>query len=206
MKIEDYPKLTIILRNYNYEEIETVMKALLEYKNQFAVEITLNTDSAIEYLRRFNLKYGHELLIGAGTVRTIEEAKRAIASGARFLLGPHSFSKEMIQVCKDNEVLAIPSGMTPSEINNMFLLGADIVKVFPASIVSPRFFKDIQAPLGDIPLMAVGGISVENSKEFINNRARYLGIGSSAFKKEDIKTLNIRGIKDSLEKLLKAIK
>ncbi|MFR0063868.1 MAG: bifunctional 4-hydroxy-2-oxoglutarate aldolase/2-dehydro-3-deoxy-phosphogluconate aldolase [Veillonella parvula] len=100
---------------------------------------------------------------------------------------------------------AVPAAMTPSEVNQMFAQGADIVKVFPAAVVTPRFFKDIQAPLGKLPLMGVGGISKENAKEFFENGASYLGLGSGMFNKQDIEELNVKNLAQSMKELLAAI-
>ena len=81
----------------------------------------------------------------------------------------------------------------------MFAQGADIVKVFPAAVVTPRFFKDIQAPLGKLPLMGVGGISKENAKNFFENGASYLGLGSGMFNKQDIEELNVKNLAQSMK-------
>ena len=88
----------------------------------------------------------------------------------------------------------------------MFKNGADIVKIFPAAVVSPRFFKDIQAPLGKLPLMGVGGVSADNAKDFFDNQATYLGLGSGMFNEEDIKTLNVSNLAKSLQSLLEIVK
>ena len=93
--------------------------------------------------------------------------------------------------------------MTPTEVFRMDSYGADIIKVFPAVDIGPRFFKDIQAPLGKLRLMAVGGISEKNIHEFFENEAQYVGIGSNAFNKEDLKSLNIANLHQSLVNLVK---
>ena len=84
-------------------------------------------------------------------------------------------------------------------------LGADIVKIFPASVVSPRFFKDVQAPLGKLPLMGVGGISVENAQAFFENGASYLGLGSGMFNKSDLESLDSDKLAESMQKLLSKV-
>lgn len=201
MKLENYPKYTIIMRNYTYEQSEIILSAMEGLEHDFAVEITLNTPNALSYINKLIQKFEH-ISIGAGTVRTLSDVRDAIDAGAQFLLGPHSFTKEMIELAKDENVLTIPSAMTPSEINNMFNLGADIVKVFPARALEPAFFQDVQAPLGKLPLMAVGGVSLNNSHDFFDNGVSYLGIGSGMFDKEDLEKLNKNEIRKSLQKFL----
>ncbi|MGO2084035.1 bifunctional 4-hydroxy-2-oxoglutarate aldolase/2-dehydro-3-deoxy-phosphogluconate aldolase [Vagococcus sp.] len=205
MKLEDYPKFTIIMRGYTYEQAEAILLAMEGMEDKFAVEMTLNTPNAIEHIEKLNNKFGKRIYIGAGTVRTLKDAEEAIKAGAKFLLGPHVFTASMLELAKRKGVISVPAAMTPSEVNEMFSLGADIVKIFPASVVTPRFFKDIQAPLGQLPLMGVGGISSLNSQEFFANGASYLGMGSGIFNVEDIQNLEIKNLKQSLQNVLAAV-
>lgn len=206
MKLEEYPKLTIIMRGYSFEQAEAILKAMNGFEKDYAVEMTMNTENALENIKRLNAQFGDKIKIGAGTVRTIEDAKAAYAAGAKFLLGPHVFTKEMLAFANEKNILAVPAAMTPSEIDEMFKNGADIVKVFPAAVVTPRFFKDVQAPLGKLPLMGVGGVSTDNARAFFENQASYLGLGSGMFNKEDLKELNIPNLAKSLQLLLERIK
>jgi 2-dehydro-3-deoxyphosphogluconate aldolase/(4S)-4-hydroxy-2-oxoglutarate aldolase len=197
MDIKNFPKVTIILRGYNFDQVRTVMKALSQSSIN-SVEITLNTPGAIEMIKIFSKEFGSQLHIGAGTVTTLEQAKEAINAGVKFILSPVMLSKEIIDLCKEHSVITIPGAMTPTEIYKSFNDGADIVKVFPALSCSTRFFKDVKAPLGDLPLMAVGGVNMENSKEFLDNGADFLGIASGIFNKEDILSENIEGLMKSI--------
>ncbi|HBK7126715.1 TPA: bifunctional 4-hydroxy-2-oxoglutarate aldolase/2-dehydro-3-deoxy-phosphogluconate aldolase, partial [Enterococcus faecium] len=162
MRLADYPKLTVIMRGYTFDQADAILQAMQEFDHQFAVEMTMNTKGALENIHELNQRYGDTTYIGAGTVRTLEQAQACYEAGAKFLLGPHMFTKEMLSYANKKGLLAVPAAMTPSEVDRMFKEGADIVKVFPAAVVTPRFFKDIQAPLGKLPLMGVGGISKEN--------------------------------------------
>ena len=205
MKIQEYPIFTIIMRGYTYEQADAVLQAVSGFEKYFAIEMTLNTKGALESIEKLNHIYGDKVYIGAGTVRTLQDAKQAIQVGAQFLLGPHMFTTKMLLLAKEQNVLAIPAAMTPSEVNKMFENGADIVKIFPATAVSPNFFKDIQAPLGDLPLMAVGGVNQKNAKDFLNNQASYLGLGSGLFNKADINERNVNGLANSLERLIESV-
>lgn len=205
MELKDYPRLTIIMRGYSYQQAEAILQAMAGFEEDYAVEMTMNTEGAISHIDRLNAKFGETIKIGAGTVRTLEEAKAANEVGAKFLLGPHVFTKEMLAYANQEKMLAVPAAMTPSEINEMFNNGADIVKVFPAAVVTPRFFKDVQAPLGKLPLMAVGGINLDNAKDYFDHQASYLGLGSGIFDPADIKQLNVPGLATSLQRLLTAV-
>jgi 2-dehydro-3-deoxyphosphogluconate aldolase/(4S)-4-hydroxy-2-oxoglutarate aldolase len=187
------------MRGNTYEEAEAILTSMKGYENKFAVEMTLNTPKALENITRLKNKFGNKIKIGAGTVRSLEDVENCISVGAEFILGPHTFSEQMIELAHEHHLLAIPAAMTPSEIDKMFSYSADIVKVFPAAVVSPRFFKDVQAPLGKLPLMGVGGISAKNAKDYLDNGASYLGLGSGMFNLEDVKDLNIENLKKSFQ-------
>lgn len=199
MKVEDYPKYTVIMRGYTQEQALSIMEAMQGYEKYFGVEVTMNTLNALDIIRTGNDKYGSSLFIGAGTVLNMEDEEAAIKAGAKFLLGPIKFTKEMIEYAHNKEVVTVPAAFSPTEIVNMFSLGADIVKVFPAKTVKPDFFKAIQAPLGKLKLMAVGGVSSDNIREFLDNGVQYAGIGSNMFRKEDIENNNIEGLRKSLD-------
>lgn len=205
MKKEEYPVFTVIMRNYTLKQADALVREMQDYSKYFCVEVTLNSTDAYNIISSLKNNYGDKIKIGAGTVRTLEELKQAVASGAEFVLGPHTFTNNMLSFCKENNIISIPGVMTPSEISTMFDQGADIVKVFPAAVVEPRFFKDVQGPLGKISLMAVGGVSKENIKDFYANGATYFGLGSSMFSKETLESLDKNEIKKTYEELIKLL-
>lgn len=205
MKIEEYPRTTIILRNVSYEQAEAIVRAAADFNKRFAVEVTLNTSEALNIIKKLKSLFDEKVYIGSGTVRTLEDVKQSIKVEADFILGPHTFTTEMINLAKENNILTVPAAMTPSEIDNMFSKGADIVKVFPAAVVTPRFFSDVQAPLGKLPLMAVGGVSQKNVSEFFNNGSKYVGIGSGMFPEYVLNTLNHDDLTKILDEYLKHI-
>ena len=198
----DYPRFTIIMRGYTYDQANAILQAMKGFEQDFAVEMTLNTEHALQHIRKLNEIYGENILIGAGTVRSLADAKAAVEAGAKFLLGPHTFSQEMMTYAHEHAVLAVPAAMTPSEINDMFAKGADIVKVFPATVVTSQFFSDVQAPLGKLPLMAVGGVNANNASDFLNKGASYLGFGSKLFNQTDLLAGDIDSLAASLQTIV----
>ena len=191
------------MRGYTFNQEKAILEAIKCSKKPIAVEVTLNSPNALQNIAKLNELYGQDILIGAGTVRTLSDVKQIIKAGAKFALGPHNFTKEMFIKCQENNILTVPSAMTPSEINQMFALGADIVKIFPASVVGPKFFKDVQAPLGKLNLMAVGGISAKNITEYFSLGASYVGIGSNLFNPDDLAKENIHNLTKSILELFK---
>ena len=202
--MKDFPKVTVILRGYTYEQTKTVMEALIE-TNIRSVEITLNTQGALETIKRVSKEFGDLVNIGAGTIKNMDDAKNAIEAGASFILTPIAVDKEVIDECKKHNVKTVIGAMTPTEVWKCFENGADIIKVFPAIDCGTKYVKNIKAPLGEIPIMVVGGVSAENAREFLNNGADYLGIGSSLFKKEDVDSKNIEALVGALKELEKVL-
>lgn len=198
--IEDFPKVTIILRDYTYEETKTVLDLLSKSKFK-SVEIALNTDGSKEIIGKIVKEYKDKLLIGAGTVLNKQDLEDVIKLGVDFVLSPIAMNKEMLEICKANNVVSVPGAYSSSEIMQSFTDGADIVKVFPAKTVGPSYFKQIMSPLGKIKLMAVGGVNEQNAKEYFENGASYVGIGSGIFNKEDIRNGEFNKIQDKLEHL-----
>jgi len=206
MELKNYPKFTIIMRGYTVDQAMAIMEAMDGYEDNYGIEVTMNTDHCLDIIRDGYKKFGDKYQIGAGTVMDIDSEKSAIDAGAQFLLGPQAFTKEMIDYAHAHNVITVPAAMTPTEVTQMFRFGADIVKIFPASTVKPDYFKAIQAPLGKLPLMAVGGVSKDNAAQFFENGCGYLGMGSKLFNKEDIENEDIKGLAKSLSDFIESFK
>lgn len=200
MKGKEFPTVTVIFRGFTVEQILTAMEVLDESKQEYAVEITLNSPDVYATIGAVSKKYSDRFWIGAGTVKNSLEAQKAIYSGAAFILSPIALDKETLEYCRKKNVLTVPSGLTPTEIWELYENHADIIKIFPVTSVSMDHMKALKGPLGDIPFMAVGGVSRENAKSLLENGADYVGIGSSLFSKEDIQNRNREGLRDSLNK------
>lgn len=198
MKGNTFPKVTIIMRGYNYHQVNLIMGTLEGKEEQFAVEITLNSPDVFETIKKITKQYGEKFWIGAGTVLNLQDAKSAVEAGAQFILSPVMLSKEVLDYCKQKNVMTVPAGMTPTEVYTLFQNGADIVKLFPATSIDQSHFKAMKGPLGELPLMAVGGINAGNANDFLNKGASYVGIGSGIFKEGDVLNNDKEAVKNSL--------
>lgn len=178
MKLSEFGKVTTILRGYTYEEVALICRALVQTKYLKNIEITLNSKSAIDIIYKINQEFGSQLNVGAGTVLDLEAGIEALRAGASFLLSPTVMDEALIGYCKDKEVVTVSGAYSPTEIYDAKQRGADIVKVFPIISLGASYIKDIKAPLGDIPIMAVGGVDITNGKELLNNGVDYLGLGN----------------------------
>ena len=168
-------KIVAILRGFKKEDVPNIAEALYEGGIRL-VEVTLNSADALQLIRTLSIKYENKLQIGAGTVLTVMDARKAIDAGAKFLISPIT-DTEVIKTAVDNAVVSIPGAFTPSEIYTGYEHGADLIKIFPSQ--SPEYIKNILAPLNNIPVMPTGGIGLENIKAYKNAGASAYGIGSS---------------------------
>jgi len=142
------------------------------------VEVTMDTPGAAQILGSLRLEVPSNALLGAGTVTDIARAQAALAAGASFIVTPN-LSLDVIRFAHDHGLPIIPGAMTPTEIFNAAAAGADYVKVFPASALGPSYFRELRGPFAEIPLIATGGVTLENAREFIRFGVDALGIGSS---------------------------
>ena len=188
-KTSEFPKVTVILRGYTYEQCCCVVRQLVGTKLS-AVEVAMNTSGAADIIARLVEEFGEEVRIGAGTVTTPERARAAAKAGSKFMLSPICFTPEIFQIARDAGAVTVPAAFSPTEIHSMFEQGADIVKVFPAARLGAKYLSDVQAPLDWMPLMVVGGDNAHNVQEFFDAGASYAGIGSGIFEKDDIRAMN----------------
>jgi 2-dehydro-3-deoxyphosphogluconate aldolase/(4S)-4-hydroxy-2-oxoglutarate aldolase len=143
-----------------------------------AVEITMTTPGAIGLIRALAVEKPEGALLGAGTVLDARSADAVIKAGADFVVSP-VLNLEMVRACRANDRFVAPGAFSPTEILSAWENGADVVKVFPASSLGLKFFKDIRGPLPHVRLMPTGGVSAENAKDFIEAGACCVAIGTT---------------------------
>lgn len=136
------------------------------------VEFTLTTPGALELIAEFSRRT--DLLVGAGTVLTVEQACKAVAAGAKFLVSPIC-DPIIVAEAAALDVASIPGAVTPTEMQTAHLLGADFVKVFPAPAGGVAFIEAVRAPLPHLRLFPTAGVTIENFLEFLT--AGCVGVG-----------------------------
>ena len=147
---------------------------------------------------------GDKICVGAGTVMTLEQARAAKDAGADFALAPN-VDFEVIHEMKRLGLIAVPGAFTPSEIAAAYKEGADIVKVFPADSLGVNYIKAVRGPINHIPLMAVGGVSAQNVKSFLDCGCTSAGIGSNIINKKRAKAGQFDEIRQAALELYNAI-
>ena len=184
-------KLVAIARRVAKDDIADAARALYEGGIK-SLEITFDQSSpnclmdTAESIENVISAMGDKMAVGAGTVLTVEQAVAAAEAGASFVLSPDT-NVEVIEKVKELGLVSVPGAMTPSEIMTAWNHGADIVKLFPAGVLSLSYYKAIKGPISHVPLMAVGGIGLENMKSFLDAGFCSCGIGSNIVRNDLIK-------------------
>jgi len=169
------------------------------------IEFTLTTPDALEMIREASKILPSDVLLGAGTVLDPESARAAILAGAQFTVSP-TLNPAVIEMCRRYSKVCIPGALTPTEILTAWECGADIVKVFPATLGGPQYFKDIAGPLPQIKLIPTGGVSLENAGAFIKAGAVAVAAGSNLVNATAAKEGRFDAITDAARKYIEAIK
>ncbi len=190
-----------VIRHIEEQDLENIVYAI--YKGGIhCIEITLNTKNAFTMIRR--LASVPDLIVGAGTVMDGESARQAMDAGAKFIVSPHT-CEEVLNIGVKHSILTIPGAFTPTEIVHAYQLGAQMIKVFPAGSLGPDYFHNIRGPLADIPLMATGGIGLDNIQNFIASGVSVIGIGNSLAPKKEILNGNWSAIQDITNQFVQSV-
>lgn len=169
-------RLVAVLRSKSSEEALATVRGVTEAGVRF-VEITLSVPGALGLIKELSKQNG--FYVGAGTVLAAQDAKQAIASGARFVVSP-TLELDLIPVCRDAGVVCVSGAATPTEILTAIRAQADMVKIFPADCVGgPHFVRQMVSPLPKVRYMVSGGVNRSNVKEYVEIGVTGLALGSA---------------------------
>ena len=143
-----------------------------------ALELTMTVPRAVDLIRELAPAMPAGFLLGAGTVTDAATAAAVIEAGASFVVGP-VLRPDVITACHERDVPAIPGCLSPTEILAAHEMGADIIKVFPATALGPQYIKDVHGPMPQVRLMPTGGVTVDNAADWIRAGAVAVGLGSA---------------------------
>lgn len=158
-----------------------------------AIEITFSVPDAVSVIRQVAERFGEGITLGAGTVLNPSDAVAAVGAGATYVVAPNT-NVEVIGVSKRMGVPVMPGAFTPTEVVAAYNAGADVVKIFPASVGGPAYIKALRGPLPHIPMMPTGGVNLETAGPFIKAGAFALGAGGNLFDKKKIAAKDWAGL------------
>jgi 2-dehydro-3-deoxyphosphogluconate aldolase/(4S)-4-hydroxy-2-oxoglutarate aldolase len=186
--------IVAVVRSQDSRQLVDVVGAVAEGGVTVA-EITMTVPDALDVLRQVRQALHDRVLLGAGTVLDAETARAALLAGAEYIVAP-TVNLDVIRLCQRYDKLVMPGAFTPTEILTAWEAGADIVKVFPAEVVGPAFFRALRGPLPQVRLMPTGGVDLTTSAEFLRAGACCLGIGSQLVEPRAVAEGNFDRIRD----------
>lgn len=173
-----------VIRMKDTQRLKKVIEAI-RLGGVKCIEITMTVPGAVGIIADLANSVPDDVLVGAGTVTDAETANKVIDAGAKFVVGP-ILNLEVVKLCNRRGVVIMPGCYTPTEIFTAWKAGADIIKVFPATSLGPKYFKDLRGPFPDLRLLPTGGVSVDNVGDWIAAGAVAVGIGSDLLDKKAI--------------------
>ncbi|RPF23421.1 bifunctional 4-hydroxy-2-oxoglutarate aldolase/2-dehydro-3-deoxy-phosphogluconate aldolase [Myceligenerans xiligouense] len=171
-----HTRLVAILRGPNMDHLVAGAETLVD-EGIRVIEFPIAGPEILSVVSIVAARIGSAAHVGAGTVRTVDDARRALEAGADFLVAP-SLSVPVIEYAHQRNIDVVPGVFTPTEIDTATQAGAQVVKLFPASSHTPKFLRQIRGPLPDAGIMPTGTITRANAGEWLDAGAVALGIGS----------------------------
>jgi len=207
-KIEDLKRveetgIVAVVRAENAEKALKITEAVKKGGID-AIEITMTVPGAVDVIKQLTDEYSKdEILIGAGSVLDAETARACILAGAEYIVSP-SLDEETIAMCNRYQKAVMPGAMSVTEVVKAMKYGADIVKIFPATLFGPKIIKAVKGPLPQAPLMPTGGVSLDNVKDWIKAGSLAVGVGSSLSK--GAKTGDYEQVTETAKEFIRLIK
>lgn len=190
-----------ILRGVEQDFFSEIMQASFAMGLE-AIEVTMNTVGAEQIVAKHRGLVPAGKYLGMGTVRNPDEAERALAAGAMFLVTPN-FDPAVIRFARSENVPIIVGALTPTEVYNAWAAGADMIKVFPCGgLGGPLYIRDLRGPFEQVKLVAVGGVTLENAPEYFAAGAAGVGVSSSLFGREALMSRDIDSLSENVGKFL----
>lgn len=170
-------RMVAVMRGFGPEQALKASRALIRGGVR-VIEISLVDPQALSSIGLLREELDDSYPVGAGTVLTKSEAETALAARADFLFCP-GLNPDVIAVAEAQGALAIPGVLTPSEVTSALVLGARLMKLFPAEPLGPGYLKQLMGPFPDVRMVPTGGISAANASAYLDAGAGALGTGSS---------------------------
>ena len=175
-------RCSAILRTSEAEAVRPALDAVIRGGFRI-VEVTMNTPDCLRHIEA--LREQTELTVGAGTVLTVEDAKRAMAFGAQFIVSPVT-DPQVISFCRQHDLVSIPGTLTPTEMMTAHKAGADMVKLFPGPANGPSFLRALHGPLPFLRVFPTSGVTEDNCEDWLRAGAFGLGFVASLFEPSDM--------------------
>ena len=197
LKALETHRCSAILRTPIAEAVRPAIDAAIEGGFR-VVELTLNTPGCFDHIAA--LAQQPDLVVGAGTVLSVEHAKRARAAGAQFLVSP-VIDTQVIAFARQHDLLSIPGTFTPSEMMTAHKAGADLVKLFPGPANGAAYVKACLGPMPFLKIFPTSGVDLDNVDEWLDAGSYGVGFVNTLFQPEDLAQGNFAKIRERAEQM-----
>jgi Entner-Doudoroff aldolase len=195
-------RASAILRTKDTDSARKAMEAAIRGGFRI-VEFTMSIPRVCDLIREFRQREG--LIVGAGTVLTIDDARQTIAAGAQFLVSP-VWDPAILHAAQAFGVAFMPGCATPTEMWQAHQAGADLVKLFPGPAQGPSWVKQTLGPLPMLRIVPTNGVNLENGPEYLKMGAFAVGFTASLFDQEDIAAGRFERIEQKAKAMVAAVK
>ena len=191
-------KIIVIVRGVAKEKLIPLAEAMYNGGIRL-IECTYQANGSIsdeeiaDNIKMLAEYFGDKMYVGAGTVLTKKQVELTKKAGGKFIISPDA-NEEVIRYTKEIGLISMPGALTPTEIAAAKRAGADFVKVFPIDVYGPSYIKAVKAPLSNVELLAVGGITINNINDYLSAGAVGVGIGTGIVNKSMIESGDFEGI------------
>ena len=197
-------KLIAVVRLDAAEDLIPATDAMLE-GGVSVIELTMTSPGAIETIPKMRKRYGQDVIVGVGSVLSAEVADKAIAAGAQFVVSP-IMKAELITTSHAADVPVAVGSYTPTEMQTAHELGSDLIKVFPADQLGPKYMKGVKAPMPHLKLLSTGGVNADTINDWLKADVSALGVGSALVDKKAVKEGNFHILTEKASVLANAVK
>lgn len=202
-------KIVVIVRGVESEKLIPLAEAIYNGGIHF-LEITYSANGSVsdkktaQNIQALTTHFKGRMHIGAGTVLNEKQVELTHQAGGEFIISPDT-NPEVIKKTKSLGMISMPGALTPTEAQMAHRNGADFVKLFPVTNLGIGYIKAIKAPLSHIKLLAVGGINLDNIKEYLSAGVCGFGIGTNIIDKDMLKKNDFEGITKLARKYMEAV-
>lgn len=196
-------KIVPILRTEDTSPLLKIAEAVSNAGGKI-LEFTMTIPGILDFLPKIKSEFPN-LTLGMGTVLKPEDAETAIENGADFIVS-HIMNVRIVQAVKSRDKLLALAGFTPTEIHNARMAGSDIVKLFPATAVTPDYLKSLKGPMPDTDILPTGGVDLITALRYLQAGAFCVGIGGTVFKKKWIDNGHFHEIQSALQNVYHRVK
>ena len=195
--------IAVVRADSGGDDLVRVVEAVAE-GGVHCIEVTMTTPGALSCIEEASRRLeGVDALLGVGTVLDAETCRMAILAGAQYVVTP-TLSTGAIRMARRYGKPICCGAYTPTEILNAWDKGADLVKVFPASVGGPGYIKAIKGPLPQIPLVPTGGVELDNIADFLQAGAAAVAVGGNLVSKKLLLNKDFDGIAANAKRFAEA--